>query len=89
LCRNIRPLFNYEPPAGDGDIRAAASQYVRKVSGFAKPSSVNNAAYDKAVEEIAGATRILLRSLKTSAPPRDRGREIAKARAQAVERFRR
>ena len=89
MCRNIRPLFNYDPPAGEADIRAAASQFVRKVSGFAKPSALNQAAYDRAIEDIARATGRLLGELKTSAPARNRESELARAHAQALVRFRR
>ena len=70
MCRNIKTLFNFEPPATDEEIRAAASQYVRKISGFAKPSAANEKVYDRAVEEVAKASSVLLRSLVTSASPR-------------------
>lgn len=86
MCRNIRPLFNYEPPATDEDIRASALQYVRKVSGFRKPSRVNRAAFERAVDGIAEQTRQLIDALETSAAPRDRARE-ATARARAAKRF--
>ncbi len=87
MCRNIRTLHNFEPPATDDEIHAAALQYVRKVSGAARPSKANEAAFEHAVEEVAGATRRLLGALVTSAPPRDREVEAAKARARAQKRF--
>lgn len=87
MCRNIRPLFNYDPPSTPSDVRDAALQYVRKVSGSAKPAAANTAAFDRAVEEIAAATERLLASLVTTAPPRSREEEIAKARARNAERF--
>ena len=87
MCRNIKTLYNFEPPATEDEVRAAALQYVRKISGFAKPSAANEEAYGRAVEEIAKATSTLLRSLVTSAPRRDREVEAAKARARAVRRF--
>ena len=87
MCRNIKTLFNFRPPATDQEIRAAASQYVRKISGFAKPSEANEKVYERAVDEVAKASSILLRSLVTSAPPRDRDVEAAKAHARAVRRF--
>jgi hypothetical protein len=87
MCRNIRTLHNFEPPATEEEISAAALQYVRKVSGFAKPSRANEEAFARAVDEVAGATRRLLDSLVTSAPARDREREAARARARAAERF--
>jgi hypothetical protein len=87
MCRNIRPLFNFEPPATDDDVRAAALQYVRKVTGYNKPSRANEAAFDAAVERIADATRGLLDALVTAAPPRDRGVEIERARTRARERY--
>ena len=82
MCRSIRPLFNFEPPATDEEIRAAALQYVRKVSGFAQPPRENRVAFDRAVEEIAASTCRLIGALRTKAEPRDRGIEAAKARAQ-------
>ena len=88
MCRNIRTLFNYEPPSTPDDIEAAALQYVRKVSGYRKPSAANEAAFDQAVANIALATAALLNSLETSAPPRDRAAEIEKARARNARRFR-
>ncbi len=88
MCRNIKPLFNFKPPATDEEIRDAALQFVRKVSGFRKPSKVNERAFDKAIDRIAAASRSLLDSLETSAPPRSRAKEAAKARARAAKRFR-
>ena len=87
MCRNIRTLFNFEPPVTDEEIRAAALQFVRKVSGFNKPSKANEAAFSSAVDDIAGIARSLLGSLETNAPPRNREEEAAKARARAAERF--
>jgi len=87
MCRNIRVLHNFEPAATDEEVRAAALQYVRKVSGWTKPSKVNEAVFARAVEEVAEATTRLLDSLVTSAPPKDREHEAAKARARAAERF--
>ena len=87
MCRNIRTLFNFEPPVTDEEIRAASLQFVRKVSGFNKPSKVNEAAFLAAIDEIAAISRNLLTSLETSAPPRNRGEEAAKARARAAKRF--
>lgn len=88
MCRNIRTLYNYDPPSSEADIQAAALQYVRKVSGFRKPSTVNQAAFDDAVAQIARATSQLLDGLQTKAPPRDREAEIARARARNANRFR-
>lgn len=87
MCRNIRPLFNFDPPATDEEVRAASLQFVRKLSGFTKPSRVNDAAFNKAVEEVATVARTLLDSLVTNAGPRDREIEAAKARAKAAERY--
>jgi hypothetical protein len=87
MCRNIRTLHNFEPPATDEEVRAAALQYVRKVSGSTRPSRANEAAFDRAVEEVAAATRTLLASLVTSSPPRDRELEAARARARSAARF--
>ncbi len=87
MCRNIRPLFNFDPPVTDEEIRAAALQYVRKVSGFQKPSKVNEVAFTKAVDKVAAASRTLLESLETNAPPRNREQEAAKAKARAAKRF--
>ncbi len=87
MCRNIKTLYNFEPPATKEEIRAASLQYVRKISGFAKPSEANEKAYDRAVGEVAKASATLLRSLVTSAPPRDREVEAARAHARALRRF--
>lgn len=87
MCRNIRPLNNFEPPATDDEVHAAAVQFVRKVSGAAKPSAANREAFDTAVEEVARATRTLLDALVTTAPPKDREVEAAKARARAAKRY--
>ena len=82
MCRNIRPLFNFEPPATDTEVQDAALQYVRKISGFAKPSAANEAVFDDAVRAIAEASRALLGGLTTTAQPKDREREAAKRRAR-------
>jgi hypothetical protein len=87
MCRNIRTLHNFEPPATEEEIRDAALQYVRKVSGSNKPSRANAEAFDRAVDQVAGATATLLDELVTSAPPKDREVEAAKRRARALERF--
>jgi hypothetical protein len=87
MCRNIRTLHNFEPPVTDEEVRSAALQYVRKVSGSTKPSQANAEAFDRAVDEVAVATATLLESLVTSAPPKDRELEAAKRRARAAERF--
>lgn len=87
MCRNIRTLHNFAPPATDDEIRAAALQYVRKVSGTTKPSAANQAAFDAAVEEIAHTTAHLLEALVTTAPPKNREVEAAKARARAAVRY--
>ena len=87
MCRNIRTLYNFETPATDEEIRAAALQYVRKVSGFATPSAVNSEAFYRAVDEVALTSATLLAELVTAAEPRDRETEAAKARARAVRRF--
>ena len=87
MCRNIRTLHNFKPPATEEEIRASAVQFVRKLSGFARPSKANETAFDDAVDKVAAAARGLLRSLVTSAPPRDRTVEAAKARARSAERF--
>jgi hypothetical protein len=87
MCRNIRPLFNFAPPVTEEEIRAAALQFVRKVSGFGKPSKANEPAFATAVEQVAAACRSLLASLETSAPPRTREAEAAKARVRAAQRF--
>ena len=88
MCRNIKTLFNFDPPVTDEEIYAAALQFVRKVSGFTKPSKVNEAVFLVAADDIAAVSKRLLRSLETSAPPRNREEEIAKARARAAQRFR-
>ena len=87
MCRNIKTLFNFEPPVTDEEIHLAALQFVRKVSGFNKPSKANEAAFLAAVDEVAASSRNLLRSLETNAPPRNRAEEAAKARARAAQRF--
>jgi hypothetical protein len=87
MCRNIRTLHNFAPPATDAEIRAAALQYVRKISGAAHPSAANQAAFDRAVDEVAHATAHLLDALVTSAPPKDRDVEAAKARARSAARY--
>ncbi len=87
MCRNIRPLFNYQPASSPADIEAAALQYVRKVSGFRKPSARNQPAFERAICEVTQATARLLESLETTAPPRSREAEIAKARARNAARF--
>ena len=87
MCRNIKTLFNFEPPATDEEIRAAATQYVRKISGFAKPSAANETAFDSAVDEVVQASSALLGSLVTGAPSKSREVEAARAHARAVRRF--
>jgi hypothetical protein len=87
MCRNIRPLFNFDPPATDDEIQAAALQFVRKVSGFNAPSKANEAAFHAAVAEITAAAQKFLGALETSAPPKDRTDEAAKARARSAHRF--
>jgi hypothetical protein len=87
MCRNIRTLYNFDPSATSDEVRAAALQYVRKVSGFAKPSQANAAAFEHAVNAVAAASQHLLDELITAAPPRDREVEAARARARAAERF--
>ncbi len=87
MCRNIRVLHNFEPPATEEEIEAAAIQYVRKVSGTTRPAAVNQESFDQAVRAVAAATRVLLDALVTKAPPRDRETEAAKARARAAERY--
>jgi hypothetical protein len=87
MCRNIRTLYNFEPPASEEEVRAAALQYVRKISGFAKPSKANEDAFARAVDVVAEASRELLAELSTSAPPKDREAEAAKAKARAAERY--
>jgi hypothetical protein len=87
MCRNIKMLFNFAPPVTEAEIKAASLQYVRKISGFAKPSKANEAAFLAAVEGVAAVSSTLLRSLETTAPPRDRAEEAAKAHARAAVRF--
>jgi hypothetical protein len=87
MCRNIRVLYNYEPPATDEEVRGAALQYVRKISGFTKPSHANEAAFERAVDAVAEASATLLGELVTTATPKDREVEAAKARARAQQRF--
>lgn len=87
MCRNIRTLFNFDPPATDEEVRAASLQFVRKVSGFSKPSQANEGAFEAAVEEVSEVARKLIDSLVTKAPPRNREVEAAKARARAAKRF--
>ena len=87
MCRNIKTLFNFEPPATEEEIRASSLQFVRKLSGFTSPSHANQAAFDRAVEEVAAAARRLIESLVTSADPRDRDIEAARAKAKSAARF--
>ena len=87
MCRNIRTLYNFEPAATDEEVRGAALQYVRKISGFNKPSKVNEAAFERAVDAVTDASRELLDALETAAPPKDREVEAAKARARAQQRY--
>lgn len=87
MCRNIKPLFNYNPPVSDEEVRDAALQFVRKISGYTKPSKANEAAFETAVEEISAAAARLLDSLQTDAPARNRAEEIAKAKARSALRF--
>lgn len=87
MCRNIKTLFNFDPPVTQDEVRAASLQFVRKISGFAKPSKANESAFQAAVEEIAGISARLLHSLATAAPPKNREEEAAKAKARAAERF--
>jgi hypothetical protein len=86
MCRNIRPLFNFEPPATDEEVRDAALQYVRKISGFTKPSRANAEAFDQAVDEVTAASGRLLAALETTAPAKDRDVEAARARARRAQR---
>jgi len=88
MCRSIRPLFNFEPPVTDDEIRAATLQFVRKISGFSKPSKSNEAPFNQAIAEISSAASRLLHTLETAAPPKNREEEAAKARARAAERIR-
>jgi hypothetical protein len=87
MCRNIKNLFNFEPPVTEDEIRASSLQFVRKISGFSKPSKANEAAFQAAVDEVSAAARRLLSSLETNAPPKDREEEAAKAKARAAARF--
>jgi hypothetical protein len=87
MCRNIKMLFNFDPPVTEDEVRAASLQYVRKISGFAKPSKANEEAFDRAVDEIAAASAQLLTSLETNAPHRNREEEAAKARARGLARY--
>ena len=87
MCRNIRTLFNFDPPASDEEIHAASVQFVRKLSGFTKPSQANQASFDRAVDDVAAVARRLIDSLVTTAPPRDREEWAARAKARAAERF--
>jgi hypothetical protein len=87
MCRNIRTLYNFEPPASEEEVRSAALQYVRKISGFTKPSKANEEAFERAVQEVADASSRLLASLVTSAPPKDREAEAAKAAERGRQRF--
>ena len=87
MCRNIRPLFNFDPPASDDEIRASALQFVRKISGYTKPSQANEDAFDRAVEEVSDAARRLVDSLVTNAPTKDREVEAVKARERAAKRY--
>ena len=87
MCRNIRPLFNFDPPATDEEIRAAALQFVRKLSGFTKPSKANEGAFDEAIDGVAQAAKRLMDSLSTGAPARNRDEWAARARARAAERY--
>jgi hypothetical protein len=87
MCRNIKTLFNFEPPVTEDEIRAASLQFVRKISGFTKPSKTNQAAFMTAIDEVAAASARLLRSLETAAPPKNREEEAAKAKARAAVRF--
>jgi len=87
MCRNIKTLFNFEPPVTDEEIRAASLQFVRKISGFTNPSKANEASFLLAVEEVSGVSKRLLHSLETTAPPKNRDEEAAKAKARAAQRF--
>jgi len=87
MCRNIRPLFNFDPPVTEEEVRAASLQFVRKISGFTKPSKANEAAFEAAVDEVAQVSARLIRSLETTAPPRNREEVAAKAKARAAVRF--
>jgi hypothetical protein len=87
MCRNIKPLFNFDPPVTDEEVRAASLQFVRKISGFTRPSKANDEAFDRAIDEVAAAARRLMDALVTNAPPRDREIEAAKAKARTAQRF--
>jgi len=87
MCRNIKPLFNFDPPVTDEEVRAASLQFVRKISGFTRPSKANEAAFELAIDDVAAAARRLMDSLVTTAPARDREIEAAKAKARSAERF--
>ena len=87
MCRNIRPLYNFEPPATEDEVRAAALQYVRKISGFSKPSQANEEAFERAIDAVADSSMRLLGELVTAAPPKDRETEAAKARARSAARY--
>lgn len=87
MCRNIRTLFNFDPSATDDEVRLASLQFVRKVSGFTKPSQANQGAFDRAVSDVAAAVRVLLDSMTTTAPSKDRAIEAAKAKARSAQRF--
>jgi hypothetical protein len=87
MCRNIKPLFNFDPPVTDDEVRAASLQFVRKISGFTKPSKANEETFDRAIDEVSAAARRLMDSLVTIAPARDREVEAAKAKARAAERY--
>ena len=87
MCRNIKTLFNFDPPATDEEIRAASLQFVRKLSGFNAPSRANEKAFNRAIEEVAAVARRLIDSLETNAPPKNRDEEAARARARSAERF--
>ena len=87
MCRNIKTLFNFEPPVTDEEVRAASLQFVRKISGFTKPSKANETSFLAAVDEVADVSKRLLHSLETTAPPKNREEEAAKAKARAAERF--
>ena len=87
MCRNIKTLFNFDPPVTDDEVRAASLQFVRKISGFNKPSKANEAAFQSAIDEIAAVSARLLHSLDTAAPPKNREEEAAKAKSRAAERF--
>jgi hypothetical protein len=87
MCRNIKPLFNFDPPVTETEVRAASLQFVRKITGFNKPSKANEAAFEGAIDEISGICNRLLRSMETSAAPKNREEEAAKAKARSAERF--